>query len=738
MASKSLGTLTLDLVAKTAGFVQGMDKAERASQKWRRQVQRDLQQVSRAMGRGLSIGAAAAAAGITVLVARSRELIDAQAKTAQQLRTTSASIANLTRAGDLAGVSLKQIEVAGRTLDVSLGRAAQGVGAQADAIDALGLKVEDLISLPLDQRFLAINRALREQIPLTERAAIAADLFGTRNAAAIQQLQPEVIAQATREIGVFGLAISDIDAAKIEAANDSFSRLGLAAKGIGTQLTIALAPALEAIGEIFFNYAEDAGGANQLVSDSFDSVINAIAFTVDAADSIGRAFRTVADLSIAAISKLAQETAESIASLLDFVDDLPLLNFEDQVTGLRDFAAVQGGIVDEAFANIRRNIETPLAGNALRDAYQAAKLSAEEAAQAAVAAREAAGAEGAGVTRENTALLEEIKITAQKRKTSDEVQDIIDKTEAYVDLVKSLRTDDERRTATLREQLAIVAAVNLAEEERAETRRRIIANSLPDLPEVEGLAPVVGGALSEAMRLQSGQEELDAALAAAQETLKTRLDERLITEAEYYAASQELAQQHAARLGEIDEARQVLAYQNTELLFGNLAGLAKQFAGEQSGIYKALFAVEKAAAIARSIVAIQTGIAQAAAQPFPANLAAIASVASATAGIISTITSTTLQGQAHDGMDRVPRTGTYLLEQGERVTTAETSQKLDRTLSTVQRGMDAGNNGSSTALRIVNAFDTGVISDYMGSSDGEEVIMNVVRRNQRTIRALTT
>lgn len=36
MASRSLGTLTLDVVAQVGGFVSGMDKAERASEKWRK------------------------------------------------------------------------------------------------------------------------------------------------------------------------------------------------------------------------------------------------------------------------------------------------------------------------------------------------------------------------------------------------------------------------------------------------------------------------------------------------------------------------------------------------------------------------------------------------------------------------------------------------------------------------------------------------------------------------------
>lgn len=39
-------------------------------------------------------------------------------------------------------------------------------------------------------------------------------------------------------------------------------------------------------------------------------------------------------------------------------------------------------------------------------------------------------------------------------------------------------------------------------------------------------------------------------------------------------------------------------------------------------------------------------------------------------------------------------------------------------------------------IRIVNAFDTGVIEDYMGSVAGERVVMNAVRRNGTTIRQL--
>ena len=86
------------------------------------------------------------------------------------------------------------------------------------------------------------------------------------------------------------------------------------------------------------------------------------------------------------------------------------------------------------------------------------------------------------------------------------------------------------------------------------------------------------------------------------------------------------------------------AYSSQADIFGSLASIAKDAAGEQSGIYKAMFAASKAFAIADAIVKIQAGIASAAAMPWPLNLGAMASVAAATAGIVSTISSTNMAG----------------------------------------------------------------------------------------------
>lgn len=132
-----------------------------------------------------------------------------------------------------------------------------------------------------------------------------------------------------------------------------------------------------------------------------------------------------------------------------------------------------------------------------------------------------------------------------------------------------------------------------------------------------------------------------------------------------------------------------------------MLGVMKNAGMEQSGIYKTMFAVSKAFAIADSIIKIQQGIANAASLPFPQNLGAMATVASNTASIISTIQGTNLKGMAHDGIDNIPREGTWLLDKGERVVDSRTNADLKKFLSS-QNNQNRSNGKSVVNVKIIN------------------------------------
>lgn len=102
-----------------------------------------------------------------------------------------------------------------------------------------------------------------------------------------------------------------------------------------------------------------------------------------------------------------------------------------------------------------------------------------------------------------------------------------------------------------------------------------------------------------------------------------------------------------------------------------------------------------AASIAQAAV---TGTAIATAYAPAAALASLASFGAnaipATGAILSTTAiaeGVALAGMAHDGIDSIPETGTWLLQKGERVTTAQTSAKLDKTLNDIKSPTGGGN-----------------------------------------------
>lgn len=135
--------------------------------------------------------------------------------------------------------------------------------------------------------------------------------------------------------------------------------------------------------------------------------------------------------------------------------------------------------------------------------------------------------------------------------------------------------------------------------------------------------------------------------------------------------------------------------QNVSSMFDTMAGLAGQFAGKQKGIYKTLFLASKAAALADAIVNLHSVISKATASaPPPWNIPAIATATIQGGVPIAGILATTISGLAHEGINEIPKSGTWLLEKGERVTTGQTSKKLDDTLNRIQADIGIASSGN--------------------------------------------
>lgn len=108
---------------------------------------------------------------------------------------------------------------------------------------------------------------------------------------------------------------------------------------------------------------------------------------------------------------------------------------------------------------------------------------------------------------------------------------------------------------------------------------------------------------------------------------------------------------------------------------GNVFGTLAQFAKEGSTAQRVLLAAEKAAAIARSAIALQLAIAKANELGFPSNIPAIASATAIGAGAISTLKGVNVSGQFHNG-GTVPYDGTFFLKKDEEVVTSDQAKEI--------------------------------------------------------------
>lgn len=157
-----------------------------------------------------------------------------------------------------------------------------------------------------------------------------------------------------------------------------------------------------------------------------------------------------------------------------------------------------------------------------------------------------------------------------------------------------------------------------------------------------------------------------------------------------------------------------------EQIAGSVASMFGAMMGEQSTAFKVMFAAEKAFAIARSVIAIQTGIAQASALPFPANLGAMATVAAQTASIVANIKSVIDTGFKDGGY-----TGNYGTSQvagvvhgKEFVVNAEGTRRNRAALEAMNSGATLSG-GGGMVQPIVNVYTLeGETADVTTNADG--------------------
>ncbi|HII0358096.1 TPA: phage tail tape measure protein, partial [Klebsiella pneumoniae] len=246
MAGKSLGTLTIDLIAKVGGFVQGMDKAERSSQKWRDQVKKDAKEVSSSI---IAVGAAAAtaavgigAAGLAIVKNTAQQVTEAD-RWAKSLKMSTQDLLSWQYAAEQAGLTGDNIADIFKDINDKVGDAVLNKsGEAAQALDTLGLSAQKLAQQSPDKQLMAISEAL-QKIPTQAGKTNILESLGND----LSKMLPlfdnnnEKLKQFIQLSKDFGVAPPQEDIDNLVKVNQFFQDIETSARGLKMEIASGLA-----------------------------------------------------------------------------------------------------------------------------------------------------------------------------------------------------------------------------------------------------------------------------------------------------------------------------------------------------------------------------------------------------------------------------------------------------------------------------------------------------------------
>lgn len=166
-------------------------------------------------------------------------------------------------------------------------------------------------------------------------------------------------------------------------------------------------------------------------------------------------------------------------------------------------------------------------------------------------------------------------------------------------------------------------------------------------------------------------------------------------------------------------------------VWGDMTQIVKDSAGESSAAYKAMYLVNQGIAMGQATINAFMAYSQVLAQaPYPLNMTLAPVALGMGMANVGMIAAQTISGMAHDGIDNIPKEGTWLLDKGERVVDSRTNSDLKNYLA------EGGGGGGDVHIS-VQVTDSGV-STQSNQSDQKQLgqmignaVRTVIRQEQR-------
>lgn len=190
--------------------------------------------------------------------------LDELAKSARKIGATTQGLAGLRMAAaEFSGMEAAQVDKALQRMTRRLAEAAAGTGEAKQALREMGIDASQVAKMAPADAFRELSDAISEVEDPAQQLRFAFKLFDSEGAALINTLRGgrDALDSVQAEAERLGVAVNEVDLAKIEAANDAMGRVSMAVEGLVNQFAIEFAPVIEdvskALTELFADRGDD-------------------------------------------------------------------------------------------------------------------------------------------------------------------------------------------------------------------------------------------------------------------------------------------------------------------------------------------------------------------------------------------------------------------------------------------------------------------------------------------------
>lgn len=333
-----VGDIAIQVGADIGPLVTGLGRAQAAVGGFGKAASGTATGAARALGSAFGAVAVAATTAGLGLAALTKQAIDQGGQFYDASLKVGVHVAQLqamAQVANEAGVSTDGLTSGIVRMQKSIAELRAGTGAQTEAFAALGIGIQDLASLSPDRQFALLAERIEAIRDPAERTAAAMSIFGKSGADLIPMMQDYAatvadVAERQRDMGV---AMTDEQAAQMDAAGDAMARMQGALQGLGTQLAVAFAPsvteAAEALAEfIAYIHTTDEEITAMATEITLDNIATSAAAMGDAAET-------------AAASMMALGNAQEAQTFQDIANNIDLATqaFEDGAITVDEYKA---------------------------------------------------------------------------------------------------------------------------------------------------------------------------------------------------------------------------------------------------------------------------------------------------------------------------------------------------------------------------------------------------------------